>query len=101
MPNDKQDDKQMLDKLNIEIGDAESKGDDKARGWLASVIAPKLAFRRADGTTIDDREKFLEKVKPSDPRETKIESIEIYGARAVVKCIVTVKYESGDKTVHN
>ena len=101
MPNGKQDDKQVLEKLNTEIGDAESIGDNESRDWLAGVIAPKLAFRRADGTTIDNREKFLEKVKPSGPRETKIESIDLYGDRAIVTCIVTLKSAGEDKRFHN
>jgi hypothetical protein len=97
MTNDKQVHKQMLEKLNTEIGDAESQGNDEARGWLARVIAPKLAFQRADRTTIDDREKFLEKVKPGPPRKTIIESIDLYGNRAIVKCIVGM----GDRRFHN
>lgn len=101
MQNDKQDDKQALEQLNIRIGIEESKGDDESRGWLDGVIAPKLAFQRADGTTFDNREEFLEKVKPSDPRETEVESIAFYGNRAVVSCIVTLKSASGDKRFHN
>ncbi len=96
-----QDDMHALEQLNIRIGMAESKGDDVARDWLASVIAPKLAFSRADRTTIDNREEFLKKVKPSSPRETAIESIDIYGDRAVVRCIVTLKSVGDDKEFHN
>lgn len=98
MQNDKQTDMDALERLNIEIGDAESNGE-KER--LASLIAPELAFRRADGATIDNRAVFLSKVKQSDPRETKVESIEVYGDRAVVRCIVTVKKATGDKSYHN
>jgi hypothetical protein len=70
-----QDDKQTLEQLNIRIGAEESKGDDESRRWFEGVIAPKLAFRRADGVTIDNRDEFLQKVKPSDRRETEVESI--------------------------
>lgn len=98
MQNDKQADTGALEQLNIEIGDAESKGD---RERLADFIAPELAFRRADRTTIDNRAAFLRKVKQNEPRETKVESIEVFGDRAVVRCIVTVKYVSGDKSFHN
>ena len=98
MQNDKQADMDALEQLNVKVGDAESKGDGE---WLASFIAPELAFRRADGTTIDNRAAFLAKVKLSDPRETTVESIELYGDRAVVKCIVTLKSTSGDKRFHN
>ena len=96
-----QDDIQALEKLNIRIGNEESKGDDQSHSWLAGVIAPKLAFDRADRTTIDNREEFLTKVKPSDPRETEIESIDLHGNRAVVRCIVTLKLVGGDKKFHN
>jgi hypothetical protein len=54
-------DKQALEQLNIRIGVEESKGDDESRGWFRGVIAPKLAFRRANGTTMDNREEFLSK----------------------------------------
>lgn len=94
-----QKDKEVLAQLNVQIGEAESKGD---RNWLDGVIAPKLAFRRADGTTIDDRTDFLKKVGPSDPRETTVDSIDLNGDRAIVKCIVTVKSARGDKkSYHN
>ena len=49
MQNDTQDDKQALKQLNIRIGIEESKGDEESRGWLDAVIAPKIAFQRADG----------------------------------------------------
>lgn len=98
MQNDKQADIDELTKLNVELGDAETRGDGE---WLANVIAPELAFRRADRTTIDNRAAFLAKVKQSDPRETEVESIELYGDRAVVKCIVTLKSATGDERFHN
>jgi Domain of unknown function (DUF4440) len=101
MQNDKQADKQALEQLNTRIGVEEDKGDDESRSWLDDVIAPKLAFQRADRTTFDNREEFLKKVKPSGPRETEIESIDLHGDRAVVTCIVTVKSASGDKRFHN
>lgn len=93
--------KQTLEQLNIRIGQEESKGTKKARKWLAGILAPRLAFQRADGITIDDQVAFLAKVVPSGPRETKVESIDIHGNRAIVKCIVTLKAENGDKSFHN
>src|SRR3989304_7016679 len=93
-----QKDIEILAQLNVQIGEAESKGD---RNWLDGVIAPKLAFRRADGTTIDDQADFLKKVARSDPRETTVESIDLNGDRAIVKCIVTVKSARGNKRYHN
>src|SRR5436189_6226477 len=97
----RQDDKEALEELNIQIGVEESKGDDESRRWLGGVIASKLAFRRGDGITIDNREEFLRKVTPSDFRETKVESIDIHGDRAVVTCIVILKSAAGDKKFHN
>jgi len=93
-----QKDIEVLAQLNVQIGEAESKGD---RNWLDGVIAPKLAFRRADGTTIDDRADFLKKVARGDPRETTVESIDLNGDRASVTCIVTVKSAGGNKRYHN
>ena len=109
MPNDQEEDKRVLEQLNLRIGVEESTRNQTSYDWFADIIAPKLAFQRADPEkTIDDRVAFLEKVKPLKdgdpkpaPRETKIESIEIYGNRAVVSCIVTVKSEDGDKRFHN
>ena len=95
-------DNEALRALNIEIGHAETRGDVK---WLAEVVAPELAFSRADGTTIDDAGRFLQKVRSSAPRETTFEperdSIEVVGNRAIVKCVVTVKSPDGDKRYHN
>ena len=93
-----QSDEAGLRECNIQIGVAETNGD---RDWLDTILAPQLAFRRADGITIDDRRAFLNKVKPSDPRETQVESIELCGDRAIVRCIVTVKTADGDKKYHN
>ena len=93
MLKDKQDNKQALKKVNIRIGNAESKGDLK---WLTDVVAPEFAFRRASGK-IDGGVGFLKAVKPGDPRKTEIESIDLYGKRAIVKCIVKM----GDRKFHN
>lgn len=93
-----QKDVEALKQLNIQIGEAESRGD---RDWLEDVIAPKFAFRRADRETIDDRLQFLGKVKASDARQTRIESIDLIGDRAIVKCVVTLKSAGADKPYHN
>jgi hypothetical protein len=78
-----------LNECNIEIGAAESRGD---RDWLKDVLATKLAFQRAnEGRTIVDREEFLEGVASCSDRDTQIESVNLYGERAVVTCIVTMK----------
>jgi hypothetical protein len=91
-------DQQTLTDMNIRIGQAESEGD---RDWLAGIFAPELAFLRADGRTVDDLGRFLQKVAKSEPRPTSIESVEILGNRAIVKCVVTVKSPEGDKRIHN
>lgn len=78
-----------LNALNIEIGAAETRGD---RDWLHGALATKLAFQRAnEARTIVDREEFLMGVASSSDRDTQVESIHLYGDRAVVTCMVTLK----------
>jgi hypothetical protein len=89
-----------LTELNIRIGTAETKGDAEARSFLCDTIAPVLAFRRAN-EKIDSGVQFLQAVKPSDQRETTIEKIDVYGNRAVVRCVVTMKSAAGEKRFHN
>jgi hypothetical protein len=86
--------------LNVRIGAAESKGDAESKAFLGDTIAPVLGFRRAN-ETLADRTEYLHVVKPSDPRETTIEAIEVYGNRAVVRCVVAVKSATGEKRFHN
>ena len=93
------DDEQALRELNMKIGDAETKGD---RGRLGTILAPRLAFQRADEQrTIDDQVAFLQKVKPAargEERVTRIiEPIEVLGNRAIVRCVVRV----GEMEFHN
>jgi len=95
---DVESDIEALTKLNIRIGEAESIGDASV---LEAVLAPKLAFRRADLKTFDDRTEFMKKVAPGDPRETLIQSIDVNGSAAFVRCIVTVKAAGGDKAYRN
>jgi hypothetical protein len=89
-------DEQTLKELNARIGVAESNGD---REWLSTILAPRLAFQHADeARTVDDQVAFLQKVKPGDPRTTRIiEPIEFYGNRAIVQCIV----KAGGQEFHN
>jgi uncharacterized protein DUF4440 len=91
---------QDLKALNIRIGAAESKGDKPAKKWLGDVIAPVLGFRRASGR-FAGRDEYLKAVAPSDRRDTTIEAIDIYGDRAVVRCIVVVQSPTGEKSYHN
>jgi hypothetical protein len=79
-----QDGIRTLTRLNTRIGVAESRGD---REWLATILAPRLAFQRADDTrTVDDRATFLQKVTRAGTRTTRIlEPIQLYGDRVIVR----------------
>lgn len=90
------DDKQVLRELNAQISEAENDGN---RDWLASILAPRLAFQRADEAhTVDDRDAFLQKVQSGGKRKPlSIGPIEVYGGRAIVQCVVAV----GDQEFHN
>jgi hypothetical protein len=92
---------EILEKLNIEIGRQESAGDDAAQAWLQGRLAHKLAFRRADLKTFDDRADFIRKIAPGDPRDTAVQSIDVIGSGAFVNCIVTVKTAAGPKQYRN
>ena len=89
-------DKQALRLLNVAINDAENNG---ARDFLASILAPELAFSRASGA-VDDAGRFLQKAATKNPPgELRPESIEIdtFGNRAIVTCVIT----QGGKNYHN
>jgi hypothetical protein len=91
------DDRAVLEQLNVEIGNAEDRGDSV---WLDSVLAPELAFRRANGQIVN-REEYLQAVAPGGPRETQVESTALFGDRAVVTCLVTIRSARGDQRYHN
>lgn len=84
-----QGDIQALAELTLKISDAEDAG---VAAPFDKILAPRLAFQRADPQqTVDDRGEFLQKVKPSGPRQTRIiDPIQVYGNRAIVQCIVTI-----------
>jgi hypothetical protein len=92
---------EVLTKLNMEIGNRETAGDAAAHAWFEERLAPKLAFRRADLKTVDDRTEFIRKVAPADPRETLVQSVDVNGNAAFVRCIVTVKSAAGEKSYRN
>lgn len=92
------DDMQTLAQINHQIGAAESRGN---RAWLAQVLAPKLAFRRADGETFDGRAEFLDKVAPGAARDTLIESIQLEADCAIVRCVVTISSDQGVRSYRN
>jgi hypothetical protein len=79
-------DNEALRTINARINDAENTGD---RDFLAGVLAPELAFLRADGKTVDDGGRFLQKVAPRQSCELAVEDVEVLGSRAIVKCVVT------------
>ena len=89
-------DAQQLHDLNLRIADEENAGNVT---WLGSILAPQMAFQRADpAKTIDDRASYLRKVaKGGDRRTIAIESIDIFGKRAVVTCLV----RSEGRVFHN
>jgi hypothetical protein len=93
-----QTDRDQLKDLNIRIGEAESAGNAELLGqWLA----PRLAFRRANGD-LNDGGEFLKAVKRSPARHTEIESINILGPnRAIVTCFVTLAVDTTPNRFHN
>ncbi len=99
-------DMEMLSELNQQIGDAEDRCDYER---LGCVLAPELAFRRANNV-VENRHDYLQRVKgdfkklnsenpgPASKRTTHLtDPIEIYGDRAIVKCVVSYK----DNDYHN
>lgn len=89
-------DEQTLHTLNVAINAAENTGD---RNYLASILAPELAFSRAMGA-VDNAERFLQKVtEKKQPGELKPDSIKVepFNNRAIVTCVIT---EDG-KDYHN
>jgi hypothetical protein len=90
------DDAQFLHELNMQISEAENQGN---KAWLAQILAPRLAFQRADpARTVDDGVAFLQKVHDGGKRKTvSVEPIKIYGDRAIVECIV----QDGEARFHN
>ncbi len=82
-----------LEELNVRIGEAESEG---KREWLESILAPEISFRRANGVVVG-RKEYSASVAKGDRRETEIEGITLYGARAIVACVVTTYGANGHK----
>jgi hypothetical protein len=87
-----------LTDLNLQIGRAETAGDKKS---LEKLLAPVLAFRRANGDCVDKQD-FLENVAKGAPRKTAIESIDLVGRdRAIVTCVVSMVDGEQQKSFHN
>jgi hypothetical protein len=74
--------------LNRRIGQAESDGDVPL---LAGIVSPVLAFRRASGAYVD-RQQFLDSVRRSPHRTTRITNVDLSPPNsAVVRCAVTLE----------
>ncbi|MEQ1514776.1 MAG: nuclear transport factor 2 family protein [Lysobacteraceae bacterium] len=79
-----QSDIEALARRNQEIVIAENTGD---MAQLGGLIASQLVFLRRDGS-LANRDAFLQTPRPGH-RELRVESIQIFGARAMVACTVT------------
>lgn len=95
------DDIETLTLLNIRIGEEETKGGHESRRWLEDLIAPKLAFRRADQKTYINRDEFLSAVGPSAGRDTEVRSVTVLGKRAIVECVVKMKSPDSENVYSN
>ena len=90
--------RETLETLNLEIGNAEARGD---KGYFEDLLAPAFAFRRASGVVVD-RKQFIEAVAAGAQRTTSIRSITFAGkARAVVSCVVTMEVQGAKKDFDN
>src|SRR4051794_8217214 len=89
---------EALTRINEEISTAEDAGDVKN---LETLLAPKLAFRRANGKVVD-REEFLAAVTPGGPRRTTMRAIVMLGKdSAHVTCDVCLPVDGELKTFEN
>jgi hypothetical protein len=94
-----QSDYEQLRTLNIEIGNAEGRGD---TAFFEDLLAPVFAMRRADGKRMDDRGQFIAAVAESAERATEVESITFFEAnRALVVCILAMETAEGTRRFHN
>jgi hypothetical protein len=59
--------------LNVEIGSKETAGD---RAFFRPLLHEAFVFLRASGD-VDDKKWFLEKLRKSEERDTRVESIQI------------------------
>ena len=94
-----QSDYEQLRALNIEISNAESRGDS---AFFVDLLAPVFAIRRKDGTSFDDRDEFIAGVAKSAERATEVHSVTFFGVnRALVECVVAMETSEGTKRFHN
>jgi hypothetical protein len=84
--------------LNVDIGNAESRGD---KAYFEALLAPAFAFRRAGGAVVD-RKQFIDAVAASAQRSTTIRSITLLGeARAILCCVVAMDVQGVRKEFDN
>ena len=83
--------------LNVEIGSKETVGD---RAFFRRLLHEAFVFLRASGD-VDDKKWFLEKLKKSEERDTRVESIQIYENRAVVTAVVAMTVGEEQAEFHN
>jgi len=89
---------ETLQRVNESISTAEDAGDAEA---LDGLLAPKLAFRRANREVVD-REEYLAAIKRSGPRQTTLRAIVMLGRdRALVTCDVSMAVDGVQKTFEN
>ena len=89
---------ESLEALNVEIGNAESRGD---KAFFEELLASSFAFRRVTGVVVD-RKQFLDAMAQGAPRTTNVRAITFAGkARAVVSCIVTMEVQGSNKDFDN
>lgn len=87
----------QLEAINLKIAQAETDGD---VNWLDQRLAPEFGFQKADKSFVG-RAAFLAKVKQSGERSTVINSVAIFGNRALVTCVVTMQVDGMAKQFHN
>lgn len=89
-----------LEEINMRIVEEENRAGEEGNIYLSQVIAPKLAFLRAD-KSFDDREEYLKKIlnerSTSDRHLERFEEVQVFGSRAVVTCVVKMN----SKFFHN
>jgi hypothetical protein len=91
-------DHERLEALNVDIGNAESRGD---KAFFENLLAASFAFRRANGVVVD-RKQYIEAVATSAARTTAVRSITYAGkARAIVSCIVRMDVQGVRKDFDN
>jgi hypothetical protein len=91
-------DRETLEAVNIQIGNAETRGD---KAYFEDLLAPAFAFRRVTGAVVD-RKQYIDAVAASAARTARVRSITFVGsARAIVDCVVTMETPDGKKDFDN